>query len=783
MSGKQPRILNQQLILCHLIGPRKQTPGALILSVFSETRASLNERRLAMESLLKDLKKHLECSICLDTYNEPKTISCLHTFCCQCLENHARASHRQGKFRCPECQAQIDLPEGNRFDSLPSSFFHNSLLSLLAVRRSGDGCNITCSQCRKNNSQMYYCFDCGRFMCPDCYNAHEMLSASFEGHKVTPVKEFKAEDYEALLKRQPFCSQQFHEKEIARFFCFSCQACVCQICIVTDHRNHEIVLLDKAAHDEKPSIMSGAEMINDRINELVEVIRQFEETASKLENNVAAAKREVSQTAGQMIEVIREREREAIISLETTRVTRLERSYSAIQEAQSLLKQTKQAVEFAKYLTDRSSSSDIMNNKETLKQRFEVLREIEIPKHDETSFVKFTAASVKEFKLGFIETIPIFADAKRSMLEGLNQTLQAGVEAEFKLCLKTFDGKIINQPYLEDQVEVLIEPAEDVTNVIVEEKEDGNLQLKFTPKVPGAYSIEVKINGDKLPTCPFTVQAKERDLVVVGELNLKFFPGDVPQSLVEIAVNTEGKIALADSESHCVYVLDSDGNCLRKIGGDIESHGQFKNPTGVSYVNNNEILIADQCNHRIQHINIQTGTVVKSFGKRGKGKGKLKNPLHVCLDDEGRIVVTEWGNHRIQVLSQGGETILIFGDRGPEKLNRPTSCIPYKNMFLVCDRDDNYIKVFDQTGTYLYKFGKEGDKDGQFNWPRGMLLDSSNNLLVCDISNNRVQQFSLDGRFTGKTITDLPSPIGIATAPDGRILVTSYTAKKVYLLK
>ena len=194
-----------------------------------------------------------------------------------------------------------------------------------------------------------------------------MLSESFEGHKVTPVKEFKAEDYEALLKRQPFCSQQFHEKEITRFFCISCQACVCQICIVTDHRNHEIVLLDRAAHDEKPNIMSDAEMINERAGELSEVIRKFKETASKLENNVATAKREVSQTAEQMIEVIREHEHEAIISLETERVTRNERINSAIQEAQSLLKQMRQAVEFAKNLTERSSSSDIMKNKETLK--------------------------------------------------------------------------------------------------------------------------------------------------------------------------------------------------------------------------------------------------------------------------------------------------------------------------------------------------------------------------------------------------------------------------------
>ena len=238
-------------------------------------------------------------------------------------------------------------------------------------------------------------------MCPDCYNAHEMLRASFEGHKVTPVKEFETEDYEALLKRQPFCSEQFHEKEITRFFCFSCQACVCQICIVTDHRNHEFVLLDRAAHDEKPNITSGAEMINERVRELGEVIRKFEETASKLENNVAAAKREVSQTAGQMIQAIREREREAIISLETTRVTRLETINSAIQETQSLLKQMKQAVEFAKNLTERSSSSDIMKNKKTFKQRFEVLSKIEVPKHDETSFVKFTAASVKKLQARF----------------------------------------------------------------------------------------------------------------------------------------------------------------------------------------------------------------------------------------------------------------------------------------------------------------------------------------------------------------------------------------------
>ena len=84
-----------------------------------------------MEPLVENLKKQVTCSICLDTYTDPKILSCFHTFCCKCLEEHARNTHRQGKFRCPECQAEIDLPEGNRFDRLSTSFIHNSLLGLL----------------------------------------------------------------------------------------------------------------------------------------------------------------------------------------------------------------------------------------------------------------------------------------------------------------------------------------------------------------------------------------------------------------------------------------------------------------------------------------------------------------------------------------------------------------------------------------------------------------------------------------------------------------------------
>ena len=599
---------------------------------------------------------------------------------------------------------------------------------------------------------------------------------AFEGHEDMPVKDFQDQDYEALFKRQPFCTEKNHEKEMTRFYCLQCQCCVCHLCIVTNHKSHEVILLDDAADNEKGNIMAGALMSRTRENHLKAKIRQFHRTASELRDNAQLAKREVSQAAEQKIAEIQERERQAIESIETTCVTRLQKINSAREAVESLMKQNNKVADFAENLVHKGSSWDIMQNKPNLKQRVEELRGIQAAQHHQTSFIKFYPTPAVGFNLGDIATEDI-ADASRSTLEGLDQTLQAGLEAKFILFPKSRYGEISNQPDLKQQIEVLIQPAEDVTQVTVCITENGRFEVKFIPKVPGAYSIEVKINGDTLANSPFTVAVKERELTVVGELDLNLLEGERVHNLFGIAVNTKGNIAVTDNGKNCVYIFDKNGKCLRKIG----DKGQFKYPLGVTYLKDDEILIADTNNNRIQQINIQTGTVVKTFGKEGEGTREFNFPTDVCLDEERRIVVTEFSSRTIQVMSCQGETISIFGNIGPEKLIEPRSCLPYKDKFFVSDCVNNCINAFDKSGTFLHKFGKRGNQDGQFTHPRGLLIDSSNNLLVCDEENNRVQQFSLDGRFTGKSITRLPNPRGIAATPDGRILVT--TSKKIFILK
>ena len=746
--------------------------------------ALISQSADTMESLLENLEKHVTCSICLDTYTNPKTIACLHTFCLKCLKEHALRTQTQGQFRCPDCQAQVNIPEGNCFDNLPTGFLQNSLLSLLAVRQSSDGSQINCGNCKKKSAGISYCFGCEELLCRDCDNAHKRFQNSgFRGHRVTAVKQFQPLDYEALLKRQSFCPQPYHTREVTRFFCLECQICVCQVCINTDHKNHNVDPLEKAADAEKANIMAAVESIEQKKKVCGDAIKTFQQVVVELERNVTAAKREVSQTAEQMITKILEHEREATKILENTRVSRMEKINSLNEQVKSLIKQLDQAVQFAKNLVERSSSSDVMKSKKSLEQRFGDLDKATVPSLPVSSFVKFFSTNALD-NLNLGSVITNETDVRLSSMEALTENLQAGVEAELLICPKRKSEEELTSKYqCELDVKVLIEPTEDVASLRTFKKENDDFHVKFVPKVPGTYNMTVKINGNKLVTSPFRVQVKERRINVVGELVLKKEISDSPNW---IAVNSKGTIALSDGEKGCILMFDKDGNFVRKFGSYGEGPGELCIPAGLAFLNDDELLVVDDGNGRIQQFNVQTGNFVKSFGKTGTGDGEFTRPEGVFINNEGHIIVADCFNNRIQVLDKDGKFMFKFGDNDPEKLKRPSGCIYHKNKFIVTDFGNHCLKVFDKSGKFMYKIGEKGDADGQFSSPWGLCVekyDDHQNLLVCDRSNGRIQQFTMEGRFIGKTFIKLRDPKALATTPDGRILVCDYTDKKIYILK
>ena len=66
-----------------------------------------------------------------------------------------------------------------------------------------------------------------------------------------------------------------------------------------------------------------------------------------------------------------------------------------------------------------------------------------------------------------------------------------------------------------------------------------------------------------MPNSPYIVAVKERELTVVGELDLNSLEGEVIAEV--IAVNMKGNIAVTDNGKHSVYIFDKNGKFLRKI--------------------------------------------------------------------------------------------------------------------------------------------------------------------------------------------------------------------------
>ena len=366
-------------------------------------------------------------------------------------------------------------------------------------------------------------------------------------------------------------------------------------------------------------------------------------------------------------------------------------------------------------------------------------------------------------------------------MEEQNQEFQAGLESELTLYTETHHGEKSNMQH-RDHIEVLIENSEkEVIPSIICQREDGKFHLKFTPRLPGTYKIKIDVNGEKLAKSPIFVQVKERQFDVVGELDLQ---GEKLKGPSGVAVNSKGEIAATDFDGHFVVIFNEDGKYSKRIGFYGDNTGQLKFPIDVIYVTDDVILVADEWNHRIQQFNIRTGEVVRSFGKFGVNDGEFASPVGVCLNNSGNVVVAELNNNRVQVLTPNGQTLYKVGDRGEKTFDHPMSCITHKNLLIVSDSRNNCIKVFEISGKFLYKFGKEGKGDGQFKGPSGLCVDKGENLLVCDKCNGRIQQFTLEGRFTGKSAAGaLQNPRGITTTQDGRVLVTDYMARKIYILK
>jgi DNA-binding beta-propeller fold protein YncE len=86
------------------------------------------------------------------------------------------------------------------------------------------------------------------------------------------------------------------------------------------------------------------------------------------------------------------------------------------------------------------------------------------------------------------------------------------------------------------------------------------------------------------------------------------------------------------------------------------------------------------------------------------------------------------------------------GARGQFDFPRGIAVDPSGNV-VVADSVNGRIQRFSSTGTFLNMFGEIGPKPGQFRDPNGVAVDSKGNIYVADVGNHRIQKLDANGRF------------------------------------
>ena len=699
---------------------------------------------LMAEKVLEQLEEQLNCSICLDTFTDPKLLRCFHVYCRQCLVPLVnRDQQGQLGLTCPICRQVTPVPDRG-VAGLQSAFHISRFLEI-----------------------------------KESFQRPENPAATLEEAVLTVNP----------IKKASYCF--VHEGKELELYCETCGELICLRCALKGgkHHDHSYEELEQAFRKYREEITSSLKAMEKQVTIMKNALARLDARCGEISDQRAATAVNIHSTFRRLQEILDVRETELIGQLD--QVTQGKQKGLAVQRdlIETTLAQLCSCLHFMRESLRTGNEGDVLKMKtNTVRQ----VKELTTPFQPHTlepntdADIEFSASAdmtsaCQNYGQVLATRLP---DSSKCHVAGkVAEVAVVGEKCTAILQAINFGGELCKESIKSLECNYVSEITGIGASCSVERSGQSQYEISYQSTIKGRHQLHIKVQSQHIRGSPFSVAVKssveklgtpiltiggvdgpsgvainQRGEVVVAEWGgdrvSVFSPsGEKLRCLCrprqigypcEVAVDGEGNIVVADSSNHRIQRFTSEGQFLTYVGTRGSGHLQFSFPTGIAFsASNNKVYVTDAYNDRIQVLNSDL-TFSSTFGESGSGKGQFSNPHGIACDSTGKVYVADYSNHRIQVFTAEGKFLHMFERHGQDRveLESPIGvAIDASDMVYVSELGNHCVSVFTSEGQFVTSFGRRGKGPGEFVGPYGLAVDNSGVVYVCDRGNNRVQLF------------------------------------------
>ncbi|XP_077123086.1 E3 ubiquitin-protein ligase TRIM39-like [Ranitomeya variabilis] len=219
-----------------------------------------------------DLRRELNCSICMDIYTDPVTLRCGHNFCRVCIDGLPDTEGGYGEYFCPECRTTFQ-----RWPPLQKNITLCNVVEKVQSTQpyQEEITGICCTYCVDSPvPAVRSCLHCEASLCDN----HLRVHSKGPEHVLT--------DPSISLETRK-CSVH---KELLKYYCTEDAACICVSCsLAGEHRGHRVEMLEEASEKKKEKLR----------NVLQKLIRKRKKTTERLQNQEEHKRKAKEKAAGE----------------------------------------------------------------------------------------------------------------------------------------------------------------------------------------------------------------------------------------------------------------------------------------------------------------------------------------------------------------------------------------------------------------------------------------------------------------------------------------------------